>query len=159
MEVCVKVGKELASDLYQEVFKIICEKDQAWVVEKYNSGYWQGIIIRTIFNQHYGQRTEFYKNYHRPIGTEDVDNIELYAEDYDFELDQYITNKHLVLESLKDHLDWYHRKIWNLYIYGNQDKGIKPRSARSISKQTGISRHEILRIVNYCKNYIKNDTI
>jgi hypothetical protein len=26
MDVCVKVGKELASDLYQELFMILCEK-------------------------------------------------------------------------------------------------------------------------------------
>ena len=35
MDVCVKVGKELASDLYQELFVILCEKDEEWIKDKY----------------------------------------------------------------------------------------------------------------------------
>jgi hypothetical protein len=34
MDVCVKVGKELASDLYQELFVILCDKDDTWIEEK-----------------------------------------------------------------------------------------------------------------------------
>ena len=87
MDVCVKVGKELASDLYQELFVILCEKDDEWIEEKYNSGYWEGFIIRIIFNQYYGKRTNFAKCFINPIGTEDIDNIEIEEDDYEIQGD------------------------------------------------------------------------
>jgi len=46
-------------------------------------------------------------------------------------------------------LDWYQKKIWKLYSEGGEN--IKARSCRSISRATGISRHEILRVVNDIK--------
>ena len=60
-EVCDKIGKHQANDLYQEVFLIICEKDEDWILEKYNSGYWEGLVIRIVVNQAYGQYTRFNK--------------------------------------------------------------------------------------------------
>ena len=76
-DVCVKVGKELASDLYQELFLILCEKDDKWIEDKYASGYWEGFIIRIVMNQFYGKYTNFAKNYINPIGY--VDAIRLAA--------------------------------------------------------------------------------
>jgi len=43
----------------------------------------------------------------------------------------------------------FQKKIWKLYSEGGEN--IKARSCRSISRATGISRHEILRVVNDIK--------
>ena len=146
MDVCVKVGKENARDLYQHLFLIICEKSDEWIEEKYNSGYWQGIIIRTIINQMYGKWTDFSKQHLQPIGLEDLDGIEL-EETTDVTLEfMYYSIEQVV----KEH-EWYIQKIWSLYAEGDDNLNIKPRSARSIHRVTGISRHEILRVIKLIK--------
>jgi len=147
MDVCVKVGKELASDLYQELFVILCEKEDEWIEEKYHSGYWEGFIIRIIFNQYYGKYTNFAKCFINPIGTEDVDNIELIENDYEIQGDLML----LCIDEVMSRLDWYHNKIWHLYRNGDTDKGIAPFNARSINRGTGISRHEIWRVLKLIK--------
>ena len=147
MDVCVKVGKELASDLYQELFVILCEKEDEWIEEKYNSGYWEGFIIRIIFNQYYGKRTNFAKCFINPIGTEDIDNIEIEADDYEIQGDLML----LCIDRVLKDLDWYHQKIWQLYKEGDQEKGIQRMNARSINRSTGISRHEIWRVLKLIK--------
>ena len=147
MDVCVKVGKELASDLYQELFAILCEKDDEWIEEKYNSGYWEGFIIRIIFNQYYGKRTNFAKCFINPIGTEDIDNIEIEEDDYEIQGDLML----LCIDRVLKDLDWYHQKIWQLYKEGDKEKGIQRMNARSINRSTGISRHEIWRVLKLIK--------
>jgi hypothetical protein len=147
MDVCVKVGKELASDLYQELFVILCEKDDEWIEEKYNSGYWEGFIIRIIFNQYYGKRTNFAKCFINPIGTEDIDNIEIEEDDYEIQGDLML----LCIDRVLKDLDWYHQKIWQLYRHGDEEKGIQRMNARSINRSTGISRHEIWRVLKLIK--------
>ena len=147
MDVCVKVGKQLASDLYQELFVILCEKDDEWIEEKYNSGYWEGFIIRIIFNQYYGKRTNFAKCFINPIGTEDIDNIEIEEDDYEIQGDLML----LCIDRVLKDLDWYHQKIWQLYKEGDKEKGIQRMNARSINRSTGISRHEIWRVLKLIK--------
>jgi len=147
MDVCVKVGKELASDLYQELFAILCEKEDEWIEEKYNSGYWEGFIIRIIFNQYYGKRTNFAKCFINPIGTEDIDNIEIEEDDYEIQGDLML----LCIDRVLKDLDWYHQKIWQLYKEGDKEKGIQRMNARSINRSTGISRHEIWRVLKLIK--------
>jgi hypothetical protein len=147
MDVCVKVGKELASDLYQELFMILCDKDDTWIEEKYNSGYWEGFIIRIIFNQYYGKYTNFAKNFINPIGMEDVDNIEIESDDYEIINDLML----LCVDEVIAKLDWYHTKIWQLYTKGDDTLNIAPFNARSINRGTGISRHEIWRVLKLIK--------
>ena len=147
MDVCTKIGKELASDLYQELFVILCEKDDEWIEEKYNSGYWEGFIIRIIFNQYYGKRTNFAKCFINPIGTEDIDNIEIEEDDYEIQGDLML----LCIDRVLKDLDWYHQKIWQLYKEGDKEKGIQRMNARSINRSTGISRHEIWRVLKLIK--------
>jgi len=143
-ELCVKIGKDLASDLYQELFLILCEKDHVWIEEKYNSGYWEGYIIKITMNQFYGRRTRFEKYYHQPIGLYEVDEME---DENTIDIRTEFMN--LAIAAVVKDLDWYQRKIWKLYSEGGEN--IKARSCRSISRATGISRHEILRVVNNIK--------
>jgi len=147
MDVCTKVGKELASDLYQELFVILCEKDDEWIEEKYKSGYWEGYIIRILFNQFYGKYTNFAKNHINPIGTENIDNLEVEQLEYDLKKDAMLLCINEVLKAL----DWYHNKIWQLYANGDDRKNIAAFNARSINRGTGISRHEIWRVLNLIK--------
>ena len=143
----MKVGKELASDLYQELFVILCEKDEEWIKDKYNSGYWEGFIVRIVLNQYYGRYTEFAKKHLNPIGEEDIDNIELIEDNYNERADKEHRFKERALELTLSRLDWYHNRIWDLYANGDEEKGIKRMSARSINRVTGISRHEILKVI------------
>jgi hypothetical protein len=147
---CQKIAGELASDLYQELFLILCEKDDKWIEEKYTSGYWEGFIIRIGLNQFYGKRTNFQKNYLAPIGLYDIVEVE---EITTFD-SHYREMLHLAIEEVVESRDWYEQKIWTLYAEGDKTKDIKPRSARSISRATDISRQEILRVINTIKKEI-----
>lgn len=144
---CVKIAKELSNDLYQEVFVILCEKPSEWIECKYNSGYWEGIVIRICLNQFYGKRTTFDKHFKQPIGLYDTEEVQLpYIEE-----ERYNEYFYKSIEQVVAKCDWYEARIWSLYSKGDKDKGIKPRSARSISRVTEISRQEILRVINGIK--------
>lgn len=145
-EFCQKIAGELGGDLYQELFLILCEKSDEWVEEKFNSGYWNGFVIRIALNQVYGKRTSFEKSYLRPIALYEVN--EFIEQPTHQEINEYL---HQSIEAVTNDLEWYEFKIWQLYRDGDKDKGIKPRSARSISKVTGISRQEILKVINDIK--------
>lgn len=145
-EFCQKIGSDLGGDLYQELFLILCEKSDEWIEEKYNSGYWNGFVIRIALNQVYGKRTSFEKGYLRPIALYEVN--EFIEQPTTEEINEYL---HQSIEAVTNDLEWYEFKIWQLYRDGDKDKGIKPRSARSISKVTGISRQEILKVINDIK--------
>ena len=145
-EFCQKIGGDLGGDLYQELFLILCEKSDEWILEKYNSGYWNGFVIRIALNQVYGKRTSFEKGYLRPIALYEVN--EFIEQPTSEEIKEYL---HQSIEAVTNDLEWYEFKIWQLYRDGDKDKGIKPRSARSISKVTGISRQEILKVINDIK--------
>lgn len=145
-EFCQKIGGYLGGDLYQELFLILCEKSDEWIEEKYNSGYWNGFVIRIALNQVYGKRTSFEKGYLRPIALYEVN--EFIEQPTSEEIKEYL---HQSIEAVTNDLEWYEFKIWQLYRHGDKDKGIKPRSARSISKVTGISRQEILKVINDIK--------
>lgn len=150
MDVCVKIGKENARDLYQHLFLIICEKSDEWIEEKYNGGYWQGIIIRTIINQMYGKYTDFNKLFVQPIALEDVSEIDvIQSEEVSNEFMHYSID-----QVIKQH-EWYYQKIWSLYAEGDEELKIKPRSARAINRVTGISRHEVLRVIKLIKEQAK----
>jgi len=143
-EVCEKIGKHQANDLYQEVFLIICEKDEEWIIEKYNSGYWEGLVIRIVVNQAYGQYTRFNKLFKQePM----LDSSKLEIPDHDVDYRKEIL--HYCIDIVLRDYDWYHTKIWKLYSEGGRN--IKPKSARSISRATGISRHEIDKVINEIK--------
>jgi len=94
----------------------------------------------------YGKRTSFEKSYLRPIALYEVN--EFIEQPTHQEINEYL---HQSIEAVTNDLEWYEFKIWQLYRDGDKDKGIKPRSARSISKVTGISRQEILKVINDIK--------
>ena len=147
---CIKVGKDLASDLYQELFLILCEKSEAWIVEKYNSGYWAGFVSRIILNQYYGKRTSFEKNFLRPIALEDTSEVQIECED-----EPYTEFHQESIDAVLEKCDWYEQRIWELWSKG--DHNIRPRSARAIARVTDISRQEILRVVNELKIKINDE--
>jgi hypothetical protein len=150
MDVCLKVGKDLATDLYQELFLILCEKDDNCIEEKYNSTYWNGYIIKIIFNQYYSKYTNFAKKYINPIGLYDIENIEIKDEEYDINSDVML----LCIDKVINELDWYHNKIWHLYTNGDESLNIVSFNARSINRGTGISRHEIWRVIKSIKEKV-----
>ena len=141
------MGKELADDLYQELFLILCEKKEEWIQEKYNSGYWKGFIIRIIFIQYYGKGTQFTKYFKDPIGRESLENIEIQNEEYEIQNDLM----QLCVDKIVKELDWYHNKIWVLYRDGDISNNITQMNVRSINRSTGISRHEIWRVIKMVK--------
>lgn len=147
---CIKVGKDLASDLYQELFLILCEKSEAWIVEKYNSGYWAGFVSRIVLNQYYGKRTSFEKNFLRPIALEDTSEVQIQCED-----EPYTEFHQESIDAVLEKCDWYEQRIWELWSKG--DHNIRPRSARAIARVTDISRQEILRVVNELKIKINDE--
>lgn len=145
-KVCKKFAHELADDLYQEVFLILLEKDDDWILEKYESGYWNGIVIRIALNQCFGDYTNFNKYIKQTPAYYDIQQFNIVSET---QIDQEYFWKSI--ETVIQELEWYPKKIFELYRFGDEENNIKPRSARSISKATGISRQEILKVINEIK--------
>jgi hypothetical protein len=133
--------------LYQELFLILCEKDDKWIEDKYASGYWEGFIIRIVMNQYYGKYTSFAKGFLNPIGLEDVDQLELPADEYNIQSDLM----QLCVDKVVSELDWYHMTVWTLYRDGDKEKNVAQMNARSLNRSTGISRHEIWRVIKMVK--------
>ena len=98
-------------------------------------------------NQFYGKYTNFAKNYLNPIGLVDADEIELPADDYDIQPDLM----QLCVDKVVSELDWYHQTVWTLYRDGDAAKSIAQMNARSLNRSTGISRHEIWRVIKLVK--------
>jgi hypothetical protein len=130
------------------LFLILCEKDDNWIEEKYASGYWEGFIIRIVMNQYYGKYTSFAKGFLNPIGLEDVEQLERPADEYDIQSDLM----QLCVDKVVSELDWYHTTIWTLYRDGDEEKNIAQMNARSLNRSTGISRHEIWRVITMVKD-------
>jgi len=99
-------------------------------------------------NQYYGKYTSFAKGFLNPIGMEDVEQLELPADDYDIQSDLM----QLCVDKVVSELDWYHMTIWTLYRDGDKDKNIAQMNARSLNRSTGISRHEIWRVIKMVKD-------
>ena len=120
--------------LLGEALAVYVEADE-WIEEKYESGYWEGFIIRIAMNQFYGRRTRFEKLYHQPIGLYQVDDV---VDEDTFDVKREFMN-FAIAAVIKD-MDWYHKKIWKLYTEGGEN--IKPRSGRSISRATGVGMYD-----------------
>jgi hypothetical protein len=78
---------------------------------------------------------------------EDVEQLELPANDYDIQTDLM----QLCVDKVVSELDWYHMTIWTLYRDGDEEKNIAQMNARSLNRSTGISRHEIWRVIKMVK--------
>ena len=133
----------------------MCEKTDEWIEDKYKSGYWEGFVIRICLNQFYGKYTNFSKSFIRPIGLYDTDNLEI-IEESDTMLKEALYS---TIDDVVSRKEWYEQKIWTLYCEGDTKLEIKPRSARSISRATDISRQEILRVINNIKKEINEQLV
>jgi len=98
-------------------------------------------------NQYYGKYTSFAKGFLNPIGMEDVDQLEIPADEYNIQSDLM----QLCVDKVVSELDWYHMTVWTLYRDGDKDKNIAQMNARSLNRSTGISRHEIWRVIKMVK--------
>lgn len=101
-------------------------------------------------NQYYGKYTNFSKNFIRPIGLYDTEGVEIIEENDSM----YKEALYSTIDDVVSRKEWYEQKIWTLYCEGDTKLEIKPRSARSISRATDISRQEILRVINTIKKEI-----
>jgi hypothetical protein len=107
-------------------------------------------VIRICLNQYYGKYTNFSKNFVRPIGLYDTEGVEIIEENDSM----YKEALYSTIDDIVSSKEWYEQKIWTLYCEGDTKLEIKPRSARSISRATDISRQEILRVINTIKKEI-----
>ena len=137
-------------DLYQELFLILLEKPEKWIVDAHEGGYLYGMCIRILRQQYYGDRTKFKKYFLDAIGVVDIHTIADKLVLYDIE---YNINEDLILLTIEDkmaNMGWYEKRILQLYTNGGE--GIKPLSVRSIHDATGISRHELNKVINKFKD-------
>ena len=146
-------------DLCQHLLLILLEMPESKLIHVHNEGYLQIFCYKIMKNQTNGKSQKFHKQIKLQS---DIDVFELEEsmselkkylveeiDERDFEEESEIyDNKVETVQRVLNANKWYERKIFELWSEGN--------SARKISRDTGISVREILRVIKFMKEQMIN---
>lgn len=131
---------DLQDDLRQEVFLVLCEMDEAKLLEMYDGGYLKYFIVRTILNMAKSDRSNFYKKF-RQVYAEIPLTYEQKKEDYNEDL----INK---LEKGLGVLHWYEAELLKLYASNG-------KNLLAISRETKIPYRSLIKTIRKAKILMK----
>jgi hypothetical protein len=131
---------DLQDDLRQEVFLVLCEMDEAKLLEMYDGGYLKYFIVRTILNMAKSDRSNFYKKF-RQVYAEIPITYEQKKEDYNEDL----INK---LEKGLGVLHWYEAELLKLYASNG-------KNLLAISRETKIPYRSLIKTIRKAKILMK----
>lgn len=127
---------EIQEDLKSELFLIICEIDEAKLIDLYDKKQLKFYIVRIMLNLVQSSKNKFFKNYR---------NFEEYNEtEKPDEQDEPIE----VMEFIEG-LYWYQKEILKLYTFDFN------KNAKELSRQTGIPYMSLIRTLNQTKKELK----
>lgn len=148
------IGGNLADDLLQEFFIVVCSKPDEEVERIYADGYLSWWCIRILVRLYHGNgKQKFYREFRKPSDSlpEHLDDIsDEYTEDeYQRQLLALKHDEQFYGRVAKEHnrADWYVRILWEMYC--------KNRSMKQISRDSGINFREIQTIINSMKDEIR----
>ena len=101
----------LKDDLKQDLFVILSEKDEEFIKDAYENHYLTYFCIRILKNQYHSSTSPFHKTHRKNKGQE-INNLELEDEDYDYIMDEDIE---LILSIIDENLDYVDRELIKIY--------------------------------------------
>ena len=101
----------LKDDLKQDLFVILSEKDEEFIKDAYENHYLTYFCIRILKNQYHSSTSPFHKT-HRKYKGQEINNLELEDEDYDYIMDEDIE---LILSIIDENLDYVDRELIKIY--------------------------------------------
>ena len=160
------IAGEWWDELRQDVFLIICEYDQAKVIDMHEKKFLKFFIIRVALNQFRSKHSKFYyqnfKNNFTSFALIDDDSIEV-ADSYLFEAGAYDiqgeeewVKRESMMQTAEDQLDqlkYFEREILKLYL--------SLGTYKKVSNETGIPIRSVAfgvkNAINNIKSNIKDD--
>ena len=101
----------LKDDLKQDLFVILSEKDEEFIKDAYENHYLTYFCIRILKNQYHSSTSPFHKAHRKHKGQE-INNLELQDEEYDYIMDEDIE---LILSIIDENLDYVDRELIKMY--------------------------------------------
>lgn len=143
---------DIVDDICQDLYLILLEKPESELMQVYNSGYIKWYIVRTLVNMVRSPRHPLHKQYAVFDSLPDeVENV--LTESADDAIEQQgircEADASAVLSDTLQRLYWYDARLFQLWC--------QKQSCRRISRQTGISHREVLRVINRIKKQIKQE--
>lgn len=104
-------NNSLKEDLIQDLFLILSEKDDSFIIDAYNNKYLIYYCIRILKNQYHSSNSPFHKK-HRKHQHSEINNIEIENEEYDLIIDN---NIEIILHIIESKLDYVDRELIKMY--------------------------------------------
>lgn len=129
---------ELQDELKQEMFVVLCEKDEQTIQKMYANGWIKFFLVRTMLNMVKSDRSTFFKKF-RQVFSEYVEkNTDIQHESVNFDE---------TINKAADCLQWYEREILKLYA--------EKRNIVQLSKETKIPYRSLFKTINKAKDKMK----
>ena len=154
-DACKNIGGDLADDLFQEFFVVVCSKPDEEIEKIHADGYLTWWSIRILVRLFHGNgKQRFYRDFRKPTDTL-PDNLHQAPED-EYDEDEFIrqisalnTASDMFARVAHDNnrSDWYVRILWEQYA--------KVRSIKQIARDADINFREVQKIINAMKHEIQ----
>lgn len=138
---------DLKDDLRQELFLILCEKEDEVILDAYENNYLIYYCIRILKNQYHSSNSSFHKTFRKFKATE-FDGHEVEQVDYDLILDHEIE---CILWVIENKLDYVDRELIKMYYkLGEYNRFDGEKRDESCTKTTSSLRkiHSKLSLIN-----------
>ena len=153
-DACHNIGGNLADDLYQEFWVVICSKSNEEISKIYADGFLKWWSIRILVRLFHGNGEQrFYRDFRKPSDTlpDDIESEddEYNEGEYQRQLAALSTAPDLFTRVARDNdrSDWYVRILWEQFQ--------KVRSIKQVARDSNINFREIQKIIQGMKDEIK----
>lgn len=133
---------ELQDDLRQEMFLVLCEMDDARLIEMHKNGFLKYYLVRTMLTMIKSDRSTFHNKFRRIF-----QEIGCSVEDRPMPVDQDNEALHNSIEAVMKELHWYENGIFKLYA---ENKNIS-----ELSRQTSIPYRSLSKTISDTRKKIK----
>ncbi len=153
-EACQNIGGDLADDLYQEFWVVICSKSDEEICKIHADGFLKWWAIRILVRLYHGNgKQRFYRDFRKPSETlpEEIESEddEYNEDEYQRQLGALNTANDMYSRVAHDHdrSDWYVGVLWEQYA--------KVRSIKQVARDSKINFREIQKIIQAMKDEIR----
>lgn len=142
-DIAKAIGKmnpeELQDDLRQEMFLVLCEMDEALLVQRYTEGWLKFFLVRTMLNMVKSDRSTFFRKFRQTFS----EFTDIHANSVEISANFEDESKQTNVEQCVEALPWYDRELLKLYA---EDKNIA-----KLSKQTRIPYRSLFKTITKAK--------
>lgn len=144
-DIAQAIGKmqpvDLQDDLRQEMFMVLCEMDEARLLQMHESGFLKFYLVRTMLSMIKSDRSTFFNKFRRQVEEWDIRFDTKASEEYPMEEMLYKLNKSM------DVLHWYEKEIFKLYSESRMN-------IMELSRNTKIPYRSLSMTIKKVKTYL-----